>query len=75
MFEVVKVFFPVSNGRLFHFALIFGKNKLVESLIIFRVVAIVFIAASEVRVYDDRWHAFPDLRSCPMYMDLMEQAK
>ena len=21
------------------------------------------------RVYDDRWHAFPDLRSCFMYVD------
>ena len=69
MFEVIKVFVPSLKWKVIPFRIYFWEERVGEVTAIFRVVAIVFIAASEVRVYDDRWHAFPDLRSCFMYVD------
>ena len=49
MFEVIKVFVPSLKWKVIPFRIYFWEERVGEVTAIFRVVAIVFIAASEVR--------------------------
>ena len=49
MFEVIKVFVPSLKWKVIPFRTYFWEERVGEVTAIFRVVAIVFIAASEVR--------------------------
>lgn len=51
------------------------EERVGEVAAIFRIVAIVFVTASEIRVYVDRWHTFSDLRSRLMYVDFVKEAE
>ena len=60
------------KGRLFHRVLIFGKKRITEVCVGFRIFVVVFIASGQVGVQVYRWEALSYLGSCFMYVNLVK---